>query len=185
LSGNLTVNSNTTIVVVNGQLDMNGYTIATGDGYGNTVIFTGSNTFSYQGVGKHGAPTTITVTPSHVWSTNGTIDIDAPTYAINPTWSGIAIYQDTGLTSGVSIDAAGNSPTMDFTGVVYQPNADDTFSGAINKSEYGFSCFVWVFNEMTVNGTASIFQGTQSQCSRSQAGVTQVFSDTAVHRLVG
>jgi hypothetical protein len=83
----------------------------------------------------------------------------------------------------VSVSAAGNSPTMNFTGVVYQPNAQDSFSGAIDKGTNGLSCFVWVFDTMLINGTASIFQGTQSQCG--QAGVTQVFSDTAVHRLVG
>ena len=187
LMGDVTVNSNTTIVIYNGQLDMNGHTFQTGDGYGNTVVFTGSNTFSYQQTttSEKGVvtTTTITVTPTHAWSNNGTIDVDAPTAAENSTWSGIAVYQDPGVTSGVSIDAAGGSPTMDFTGVIYQPNANDTFSGAINKSEYGFSCFVWVVDQMTINGAASIFQGAQSQCS--QAGVTQVYSDTAVHRLVG
>ncbi len=170
LSGNVTLNSNTTLVIYNGQLNLNGNTIQTASGFGNTVVFAGSNTFTYNGV---------TTTPNHAWSTSGTLDIDSPT---SGTWSGMAVYQSPSLTSGVNVSAAGNSPTMLFTGVVYQPNASDTFSGAIDHSSNGVKCFVWVFNQMHINGTASIFQGTQSQCR--QAGVTQVFSTTPVHELI-
>jgi Flp pilus assembly protein TadG len=81
LKGNVTVNSNTTIAIFNGQLDMNGYTFLTGSGVGDTVIFTGSNTFVDPSSGS-------TITPDHYWSDNGTIDVTAPT---SGNWSGIAV----------------------------------------------------------------------------------------------
>ena len=76
-------------------------------------------------------------------------------------WSGVALYQDPKLTSGVDISAAGNSPAWDITGLVYLPNASLTLSGAVNKSGYGNSCFVLVVNDITVNGTGMILPNGQ------------------------
>jgi len=126
-----------TLVIENGQLDTNGYKITTTSGSGVTVVFSGTNGGSY----------------IHAPTGGGTIDIAAPT---SGPWSGVALYQDPSLTTGVDISAAGNSPTWDITGLVYLPNANVTMSGAVNKSSNGQSCFVMVMDEITINGTGDI-----------------------------
>jgi hypothetical protein len=90
---------------------------------------------------------------THAPTGGGTFDIQAPT---SGTWKGVAIYQDPALTTGVDVSAAGNSPTWDITGLVYLPHANVTFSGAVNKSSNGKSCFVLVVDNITINGTADI-----------------------------
>jgi hypothetical protein len=79
LTGNTTISSNTVLVIENGQLDTNGYTLS---GSSLTVVFSGTNTFT-QG--------TATVAPLHTPTGGGTLDIAAPT---SGNWSGVAIYQD-------------------------------------------------------------------------------------------
>jgi hypothetical protein len=90
---------------------------------------------------------------THAPTGGGTLDIQAPKTGV---WSGVALYQDPSLTTGVDISDAGNSPTWDITGLVYLPNANVTFSGAVNKSSNGDSCFALVVADITINGTASI-----------------------------
>ena len=139
LTGNVTVTTNSAAVLVieNGQLDTNGYTLTTSSGSGLTIIFSGTNSASYV----------------HAPTGGGTLDIAAPT---SGPWSGVAIYQDPALTSGVDISAAGNSPTWDITGLVYLPHSSVTFSGAVNKSSNGNACFVLISDNITINGTGSI-----------------------------
>src|SRR5579871_278147 len=144
LVGN-TVLNNTVVVIENGQLDTNGYTL---QGSNLTIVFSGANNASYQ----------------HIPSGGGTIDISAPT---SGDWSGVAIYQDPSLTTNVDISAAGNSPTWDITGLVYLPHSSVTFSGAVNKSTNGLSCFDLVVDNITINGTGSILS--EGQCN--QAGL--------------
>ena len=144
LVGPTTIN-NTTLVIENGQLDTNGFTL-TGDNL--TVIFSGSNG-SYE----------------HVPSGGGTLDITPPT---SGTWEGIALYQDPALTTGVNVSAAGNSPTWNISGAIYLPHSSVTFSGAVNKSSQGYRCFTMVVDNLTVNGTADIFAN-DNQCG--QAGL--------------
>lgn len=149
LTGNVTLTgSATTVVIRNGQLDTNGYTIKTASGATATLVFSGDNTSGY----------------THAPTGGGTIDITAPTSGV---WSGIALYQDPAITNGADISAAGNSPTWDITGLVYLPNSNVTFSGAVNKSSNGNSCFAMVANTILINGTADILA--QGQCS--QAGL--------------
>ena len=138
LTGNVTVNApaGAVLIIENGQLDTNGYSITTTSGSGLTVVFSGDN-------GSY----------THAPTGGGTLDIAAPTSGI---WSGIAIYQDPNLTSGVDISAAGNTPAWDITGVVYLPKSSVTFSGIVNKAGYGKSCFVLVVSDITVNGTGEI-----------------------------
>jgi hypothetical protein len=62
------------------------------------------------------------------------------------------------LTSGVDISAAGNSPTWDITGLVYLSQSNVQFSGAVNRSSFGASCFVLVVNSVLINGTGSILE---------------------------
>jgi Flp pilus assembly protein TadG len=139
LTGNVTVNapSGAVLVIYNGRLDANGYKIQTSSGSGLTVVFSGTAGGSY----------------IHAPTGGGTLDITAPT---SGPWSGVAIYQDPTLTSGVNISAAGNSPTWDITGLVYLPHSSVTFNGAVNKSSNGKSCFAMVVDNITVSGTADI-----------------------------
>jgi hypothetical protein len=140
-------NGPTTLVIYNGDLDLSGYKLSTLAGAGLTVVFAGDNSYSHIPVG------------------GGTLDFAAPT---SGAWSGVAIYQDPGLTSGVDISSAGNSPTWDITGLVYLPHASVTFSGAVNKASNGQSCFVLMVDNVTINGTGSILA--HGQCA--QAGLT-------------
>jgi Flp pilus assembly protein TadG len=146
LIGNTTIN-HTVLVIENGQLDTNGFTL---EGSALTIIFTGSNSASYQ----------------HIPTGSGTLNIAAPT---SGTWSGVAIYQDPNLNTNVNISAAGNSPTWNISGLVYLPHSSVTFSGAVNKSASGANCFGLVVDNITINGTGSIYAN-DTQCS--SAGLT-------------
>lgn len=138
LVGN-TVLNNTVVVIENGRLDTNGpggpYTL---QGNNLTIVFSGTNDASYQ----------------HIPTGGGTLDITAPT---SGAWSGVAIYQDPSLTTNVDISAAGNSPTWNISGIVYLPHSSVTLSGAVGKSSQGTTCFVMVVDNITINGTGSIF----------------------------
>jgi hypothetical protein len=139
LTGDVTINttgSGAVLVIENGQLDSNGYTIQTSAGSGLTVVFSGT-------AGSY----------THAPTGGGTFDIVAPT---SGTWSGVAMYQDPGLSTGLDITYAGNSPTWDITGLVYLPHASVTFKGAVNKSSNGQSCFVLVVDNVTIDGTGDI-----------------------------
>ena len=139
LTGDVTLTGpgSTLLVIVNGRLDLNGHTLRTALGAALTVVFTGSSSGGY----------------THAPTGSGTLDIASPT---SGPWAGVAIYQDPSLTSGVDISAAGNSPIWDITGLVYLPHASVTFSGAVNKSTYGASCFVLVVDNLLFSGTDSI-----------------------------
>jgi hypothetical protein len=120
-------------------------------GTGLTIVFTGTNNSNYQ----------------HIITGGGALDITAPT---SGNWSGVAIYQDPNLTTNVDISAAGNSPAWNISGLVYLPHSSVTLSGAVSKSSQGSSCFALVVDNITINGTGSIFAN-DNQCS--SAGVTQ------------
>jgi hypothetical protein len=153
LTGNTTITGTgaSVLVIENGQLDTNGYTLSTASGSELTIVFTGTNSSSY------------TYAPTG----GGTLDSQAPT---SGPWSGVAIYQDPNLTTGVDISAAGNSPTWNITGLVYLPHSSVTFSGAVNKSSNGATCFTMVVDNILINGTADIFAN-DTQCGA--AGLTQ------------
>jgi Flp pilus assembly protein TadG len=152
LTGNTTIND-TVLVIENGQLDTNGFTF---QGSNLTVVFSGTNTGNYQ----------------HIPTGGGTLDITAPD---SGTWSGVAMYQDPGLTKNVDISAAGNSPTWDISGLVYLPHSTVTLSGAVNKSSEGKRCFEMVMDNITVNGTGDIFAN-DDQCAA--AGLDQTRGGT-------
>ena len=147
LVGDTTI-KNTVLVIENGELDTNGFTLT---GTGLTVIFTGSNSSTSQ----------------HIPTGGGTLDIAAPT---SGTWSGVALYQDPNLTTNVDISAAGNSPTWNISGLAYLPHSSVTLSGAVSKSASGSQCFTMVVDNITLNGTGSIFAN-DNQCAA--AGLTQ------------
>jgi hypothetical protein len=141
LTADVTINapSGAVLVIENGQFDSNGFTVRTASGSTVTIVFSGDNSGSY----------------THAPTGGGTFDIQVPKTGV---WSGVAVYQDPSLTSGVDISAAGNSPTWDITGLVYLPHANVTFSGAVNKSSNGDSCFALVVADITINGTGSILE---------------------------
>ncbi|HEY0646867.1 pilus assembly protein TadG-related protein [Phenylobacterium sp.] len=139
LSSDLTIASGSAgsvLLIRNGSLDLNGHTLKTQNGSALTVIFTGDDN-----------------SRSHAPIGTGTFDYQAPTTG---PWKGVAMYQHPSLTGGVDIKEAGNQPTWSITGLVYLPKASVTFSGAVNKSSYGKSCFGLVVDNVTINGTGSI-----------------------------
>lgn len=150
LTGDTTIN-NTVLVIENGQLDTNGFTLT---GTGLTVVFSGSNGGSYE----------------HIPTGGGTLDISAPT---SGTWSGIALYQDPSLTTDVDISAAGNSPTWNINGLVYLPHSSVTLSGAVDKSSDGDTCFNLVVDNITINGTGDILAN-NNQAACAAAGLNQI-----------
>jgi hypothetical protein len=97
----------------------------------------------------------------------GKLDLAAPT---SGPWSGVAIYQNPNLTSGLDVSAAGNSPTWNITGLVYMPHATVTLKGAIDKATAGKSCLVMVADNFQISGTAGILKTDIGQCP--QAGLT-------------
>jgi hypothetical protein len=149
------------LVIENGQLDLNGFSLTTSSGSAVTLVFSGDNSGSY----TH-APT------DNTNGNTGVLDITAPalTNPPTPSWSGVAIYQDPSLTSGLDVSAAGNSPTWNISGLVYMPHASVTLKGAIDKGTAGKSCLVLVADNFTISGTAGILKTDIGQCS--QAGLT-------------
>lgn len=129
------------LVIENGQLDTNGFSLSTSNGSALTIIFSGT-----PGVSGY----------THAPTGGGTLDITAPGNSSTSPWKGVAMYQDPRLTQGMDISAAGNSPTWDITGLVYLPHASVTMSGAVNKSSNGFSCFVLLVDSLLINGTGDI-----------------------------
>ena len=156
LTGNVTVNApaGAVLIIENGQLDLNGNTFQTSSGSALTLVFSGTN-----GAYTH-APTDNTNGPG------GVLDIAAPS---SGTWSGVAIYEDPSLTSGVDVSAAGNSPTWDITGLIYMPHATLTLKGAIDKSNSGKQCVVMVADNFQISGTGGILKSDIGQWQ--QAGL--------------
>jgi len=144
------------LVIENGQLDLNGHALTTADGSAVTLVFSGDNSGSY----SH-APT------DNTNGSGGRLDLNAPTTG---PWSGVAIYQDPSLASGLDVAAAGNSPTWNISGLIYMPHASVNLKGAVDKAAHGYSCVVMIADNFTISGTAGILQTDIGQCP--QAGVT-------------
>jgi hypothetical protein len=140
-----------TLVIENGLLDLNGHSLTTADGSAVTVVFSGDPASSTYG---H-APA------DNTNGNTGRLDLTAPS---SGPWSGVAIYQDPSLTSGLDVSAAGNSPTWNITGLVYMPHASVTLKGAIDKGTVGKSCVVLVADNFTISGTAGILKTDVGNC---------------------
>jgi len=138
LGADVTLTGDNVIYIRDGSLDLNGHTLLTASGASAVIVFTGTNSSSI----------------SHIVTGKGTLDISSPT---SGTWSGTAIYTDPTLKTNVDYSAAGNSPSWNISGLVYLPNANVTFSGAVGKGTNGNACFVMVFDKITINGTGSLF----------------------------
>jgi hypothetical protein len=135
LSGDIELTQDVVIVVYNGDFDLNGYSMQSAPGVGATIVFAGTSGYS------------------HIPTGGGTLDLTAPT---SGPWSGMVLYQDPNLISGVDISDAGNGPTWMLTGMAYFPHSSVTFSGAVSKSSYGKACFGIVADNLTINGTGYI-----------------------------
>ena len=146
------------LVIENGQLDLNGHALTTADGSAVTLVFSGADT---AGTNYTHAPT------DNTNGSGGRLDINAPT---SGSWSGVAIYQDPTLTSGLDVAAAGNSPTWNISGLIYMPHASVNLKGAVDKAAHGQSCVVMIADNFTISGTAGILQTDIGHCK--DAGVT-------------
>jgi Putative Flp pilus-assembly TadE/G-like len=171
LTGNTVINTPpgapAVLVIENGQLDLNGFSLTTSSGSAVTLVFSGTNTNC--GSCIH-APT------DNTNGNTGVLDITAPALAnlstpSNPSWSGVAIYQDPSLTDpGLDVSAAGNSPTWNISGLIYMPHASVTLKGAVDKSTNGKSCLVMVADNFQISGNGGILKTDIGQCG--QAGLT-------------
>jgi Flp pilus assembly protein TadG len=147
------------IVIENGQLDLNGYTLRTANGSAVTIVFSGTNAGGY----------------SHYPSDNstgkgGVLNIQAPSGSTTP-FPGMAIYQDPNITNGVDFSYTGNNPQYLISGGVYLPNANITISGDVSQSTNGADCFVMVANTVLINGTSNIYQQSPAGTGCKDAGL--------------
>jgi hypothetical protein len=150
LQNDITLATGGTLVIENGNLDLNGHTLKTTGTAGLTIALTGTNSATY----------------SHVITGGGTLDISSPT---SGTWSGMTIYQDP-IVAAQDLTYTGNSPTWNISGIVYLPKTKFTAKGAVNKSGNGFSCFTLVVNTFLLSGTGDLFYtNAQSQCPQQGA----------------
>jgi hypothetical protein len=147
----LLTGGNVVITVYGGSLDLKGYTLQTMPGTTATIVFTGPQNSDHM----------------HIPMGTGMLDIQAPT---SGPWKGVAIYQDPALAAKyVEVKEAGNAPAWNITGLVYLSKATVTFSGIVNKSSYGKSCFGLVTDNLTVNGTAEILA--HGECPQAGLGL--------------
>ena len=124
------------LVIYNGSLNTNNNLIRTSNGSGLTIVFSGTAASS----------------SNHTPTGGGDLDITAPTSGV---WSGIALYQDPILTSGVDIDTD-TSSSVKISGLAYMPKSDVTYRVAIGKSTYGQACFAMVVQTMLVRANGGI-----------------------------
>jgi len=159
LTGNVTIDApdGAVLYIENGLLDLQGYTLQTASGSSVTIVFTGTNTGSYQHY-----PT------DNSGGSRGVLDIQAPTGGPFP---GMALYQDPALTRNVDFTYAGNNPTWNLTGGTYFPNANVTISGTVNKSANGAQCFVMVAKDILINGNGSFYSQTPDGNGCKAAGL--------------
>jgi Flp pilus assembly protein TadG len=166
LTGDVIINTpdnvtGATIVIENGQLDLNGHTFRTSDGSAVTLIFSGQDT---PGTNYTHAPT------DKSSGQGGILNFQAPR---GGDFGGIALYQDPVLTNGIDLTYTGNNPTWDLTGLVYLPNSNVQISGDVSKSQYGDDCFVMVANTILINGTSNIYQQSPNGSGCKSAGLIQ------------
>jgi hypothetical protein len=148
LIGDVTATNGGVMVIENGSLNLGSHTFT---GAGLTIIFTGQ--------------TVAGLSPSYSPPSSGTLDISAPT---SGNWSGVALYQDPRLTTGVDWSSSGSSLTWDITGLIYMPNSNILFSGDINRASGGADCFSIVDKTFRINGNVTI---TEQQTGCHSAGL--------------
>lgn len=157
LVSDVTVTGNSTLVIENGHLDLNGHTMRTADGASLTLVFSGTTAAGYDHfpMGAQGS----------------VLNAAAPT---SGPWSGVAIYQDPILTSGVNFTVSGSAPQYDISGLIYAPKATITISGAIDHATAGLACLAFFVYQVRINGTAAIFATPTIDCPRAGLDPSQV-----------
>lgn len=148
LTGNVTITADSVLLIENGDLDLQGFTLSTASGAHLTIIFSGTTSNSY----------------SHTVTGTGVLDIYAPT---SGTWNEIAIYQDPLLTQNVNLTYHGSKPDFNVSGIVYAPNANIDIAGDIGPSQYGDACLSFVAKTISISGTANIFADPTRDCTRT------------------
>ena len=68
------------------------------------------------------------------------------------------------MTSGVDWSSAGSGLNWNVTGLIYMPNSNIAFSGAVNKASTGYNCWSLVDYTFQINGAVNIYE-TQAQCA--------------------
>src|SRR5450759_3045453 len=167
LTGSVVINTpdNTTgavLVIENGQLDLNGFTLSTANGSAVTIVFSGvttNPTGNYQHI-----PT------DNSSGQGGVLNIQAPSGS-SALFQGMAIYQDPNLTTGVDITYKGNNPNWKISGGVYLPNSNVQISGAVSQSTNGADCFTMITSTVWINGTSNIYQQSPDGSGCKQAGL--------------
>jgi hypothetical protein len=163
LTGNVVINTaddktGAVLVIENGQLDLNGFTLSTANGSAVTIVFSGTSG-SYQHI-----PT------DNSTGQGGVLDIQAPSGS-SALFQGMAIYQDPSLTTGVDFTYMGNNPDWKLSGGVYLPNSNVKISGDVSQSTNGADCFVMVTNTVLINGTSNIYQQSPGGSGCKPAGL--------------
>ena len=163
LTGNVVIHTadNTTgavLVIENGQLDLNGFTLSTDSTSAVTIVFSGTS-----GSYNH-------IAADNSTGQGGVLDIQAPSGS-NALFQGMAIYQDPSLTTGVDFTYKGNNPDLKISGGVYLPNSNVQISGSVSQSTNGADCFVMITSTVWINGTSNIYQQTPDGSGCRQAGL--------------
>lgn len=146
--------ANSVLVIYNGHLDLNGYTLRTAGGRSLTVVLTGG--------GGSGPPVNHVILNGKGF---GTLDIAAP--STGPL-RGIAILQDgrlTGPRHRLDMTYDGHDPTLKLQGLIYMPNGNLTVRGAINLHTGGLRCFGAVAKTVLVDGAGAIFAQPTQDCA--------------------
>jgi Flp pilus assembly protein TadG len=167
LTGNVVINTpdsktGAVLVIENGQLDLNGFTLSTANGSAVTIVFSGvttNPTGNYQHI-----PT------DNSSGQGGVLNIQAPSGS-SALFQGMAIYQDPNLTTGVDITYKGNNPDWKISGGVYLPNSNVQISGAVSQSTNGADCFTMITSTVWINGTSNIYQQSPDGSGCKQAGL--------------
>jgi hypothetical protein len=146
------------LVIENGQLDLNGFTLSTANGSAVTIVFSGTS-----GNYEH-------IPTDNSTGQGGVLNIEAPSGS-NALFQGMAIYQDPKLTTGVDFTYKGNNPDLKISGGVYLPNANVLIAGDVSQATNGADCFVMVTSTVWVDGTSNIYQQTPDGSGCKQAGL--------------
>lgn len=163
LTGNLTITSPNTVIVITGSLDLNNKTLSTASGGSATIIFPG--TVDPFGANSNG--------------TGGTIDIQAPgppaAGGTASPWQGVALYQQQNAGAGTTgkVNFNGANSTARITGAVYLPQENVTINGVVNHSSSGPTCFIVYSYTVTVNGNGSFLNSTAG-CTSAGASPPKV-----------
>jgi hypothetical protein len=156
LTGNVIVTSDSVLLINNGNLDLGTYKLNTASGAHLTIIFSGtSGNFGHTVIGS------------------GTLDYSAPTVG-SGTWSGVAMYQNPNLTTGVNLTYSGSNPDFNISGLIYAPNSSVTVSGAIDHATAGLACLAFFVKTFHIGGTISIFAQPTIDCDRQGLPLREV-----------